>query len=241
MADIDGMDSKDSTDKACNTGKTLSMNTFGGGRIIRARKPFLTSIAAQLTMSQAVQRGMTVEEIQGYLEGAFSTLLGMRKREMEELSVSRRDGGGISLFFPGFHPSFKDKLGKEGLEGEDFDASLSTPNSAFPAISPTISPADSIQEDKVICLECGKEFKQLTQKHLFLHGLSPKEYKQKHGMRLKTSLMAKSLSAARSEAAKARGVPENLKAFQEERRRKKVVEGGKVPMDGEAMGGDDGK
>ena len=217
MADIDGMDS---TDKTCKPHETLrsAFEAFNGSRI-RARKLFLTSIAAQLTMSQAVQRAMTVEEIQGYLEGTFSTLLGMRKREveigMEEISDRARVAGsslGALIASAGFRFPFEGgDEENDGLEG----------GAAGSSFSPAISPADSIQEDKVICLECGKEFKQLTQKHLSLHSLSPKEYRQKHGMRLKTSLMAKSLSAARSEAAKARGVPENLKAFQEKRSQEK--------------------
>ena len=44
-----------------------------------------------------------------------------------------------------------------------------------------LSPADSIQNDKVICLECGAEMKQLTSKHLVSHGMNPKEYKKKYG------------------------------------------------------------
>jgi len=44
---------------------------------------------------------------------------------------------------------------------------------------PVLSPADSIQNDKVICLECGKEMRQLTQKHLVFHGMNQKEYRKK--------------------------------------------------------------
>ncbi|MGA3115855.1 MAG: MucR family transcriptional regulator, partial [Syntrophobacteraceae bacterium] len=43
-----------------------------------------------------------------------------------------------------------------------------------------ITPESSIQNDKVICLECGAEMKQLTQKHLTSHGISSKEYKKKY-------------------------------------------------------------
>jgi len=42
-----------------------------------------------------------------------------------------------------------------------------------------LSPADSIQNDKVICLECGSEMRQLTQKHLVFHGMNQKEYRKK--------------------------------------------------------------
>ncbi|MGQ9654863.1 MAG: MucR family transcriptional regulator [Thermodesulfobacteriota bacterium] len=73
-----------------------------------------------------------------------------------------------------------------------------------------ISGLDSIQRNKVICLECGKEFKQLSGKHLGLHGLSPKEYKKKHGIPLRQSLSARTLSARRRRIAKERGLGEKL-------------------------------
>ncbi len=82
-----------------------------------------------------------------------------------------------------------------------------------PAKAP--KPEDSIQNDKVICLECGSEFRQLTKLHMISHGLSVKEYKKKYGFSAGTALSAKSLSKARSKAAKKRGVPENLKKYME--------------------------
>jgi predicted transcriptional regulator len=84
-----------------------------------------------------------------------------------------------------------------------------------------IKAQDSIQNDKIICLECGMEFRQLTAKHLISHGLTPREYKQKYGFALKTPLSAKSLTKARSRAAKKRGLPESLVRYQRERRRVK--------------------
>ena len=42
----------------------------------------------------------------------------------------------------------------------------------------------SIQRNEVICLECGKGFKQLSKPHLGSHGLTTKEYKEKHGIPL---------------------------------------------------------
>jgi predicted transcriptional regulator len=74
----------------------------------------------------------------------------------------------------------------------------------------TLAPKDSIQESKVICLECGAEMRQLTSKHLVSHGMSQKEYKKKYGFSMRTPLSAKSLTKARSKAAKKRGLPENL-------------------------------
>ncbi len=86
-----------------------------------------------------------------------------------------------------------------------------------------IHPKESIQDDRVICLECGATMKQLTAKHLGSHDLTIREYKQKWGFPLKQSLSAKSLSKARSKAAKKRGLPENLVKYREERKMKKLT------------------
>ena len=43
--------------------------------------------------------------------------------------------------------------------------------------------------------------------------MSPKEYKKKYGFTMKTPLSAKSVTKARSKAAKKRGLPENLKKY----------------------------
>jgi predicted transcriptional regulator len=85
-----------------------------------------------------------------------------------------------------------------------------------------VNPKDSIQEEKIICLECGTEMRQLTAKHLGSHDLSPREYKRKWGFPLTQSLSAKALSKARSKAARKRGLPENLRKFQEERKQRKL-------------------
>ena len=99
-------------------------------------------------------------------------------------------------------------------------------------------PRESIQDDKIVCLECGTEMRQLTTKHLSSHDLNPREYKQKWGFSLKQPLSAKSLTKARSKAAKKRGLPENLVKFLEERRRKKVEA---APASGSATGQKEGR
>jgi len=86
-----------------------------------------------------------------------------------------------------------------------------------------LSPKDSVLENKVICLECGAEMRQLTIKHLSSHEMNLKQYKKKYGFTMKTPLSAKSLTKARSKAAKKRGLPENLKKAIEARREKKAA------------------
>ncbi len=59
--------------------------------------------------------------------------------------------------------------------------------------APAVDPKNSITETYAICLECGKKFKVIGNRHLKSHGLSVKEYKEKWGLKKGTSLAAKSL------------------------------------------------
>jgi len=86
---------------------------------------------------------------------------------------------------------------------------------------PAVAPEKSIQKNKIICLECGQEFKMLSPKHLRSHGLSGREYRQKYGFSLRQPLCAKGLSERRKKAGKDRGLPENLRKAIESRKKKK--------------------
>jgi predicted transcriptional regulator len=55
----------------------------------------------------------------------------------------------------------------------------------------------SIKERSVTCLECGKIFKILSAKHLALHGLDAKSYREKWGLKKGTALAAKVLQRDR--------------------------------------------
>jgi predicted transcriptional regulator len=91
-----------------------------------------------------------------------------------------------------------------------------------PEEKPALTPENSIQDDKVICLECGKEMRQLKTNHLISHGLSLKEYKKKYGFAIGTPLAAKSFIEALSKAPKKRGLPEKLTQLNEPRRKEKT-------------------
>jgi predicted transcriptional regulator len=77
--------------------------------------------------------------------------------------------------------------------------------------NPVIDPKKSIQKNKIVCLECGQEFKMLSPKHLKSHGLTSKEYRKKHGFSARQPLCAKALSERRSQSGKERGLPDNLR------------------------------
>ena len=60
------------------------------------------------------------------------------------------------------------------------DASLESGEGAVEeAVS--LDPKKAVKEKTITCLECGKSFKVITKKHLASHGLTPEEYKAKHG------------------------------------------------------------
>ena len=85
-----------------------------------------------------------------------------------------------------------------------------------------LSPEKSLLKNKVICIECGQEFKMLSPKHLKSHGLTSREYRVKHGFSLRQPLCAKSLSDRRKKAGKARGLPDNLRKAIEQRKIRKT-------------------
>jgi predicted transcriptional regulator len=90
---------------------------------------------------------------------------------------------------------------------------------ADPETSQVMKPQDSIQRNRVICLECNKEFKLLSNRHLALHNLTSRDYKLKYGLPLRQPLSAKSLTQARRKIAKEKGLGAKLVAYR--RRRKK--------------------
>jgi predicted transcriptional regulator len=63
--------------------------------------------------------------------------------------------------------------------------------------APVIESKKSIKEKSITCLECGKVFKLLTKKHLATHGLDADAYREKWGLKPKTSLVAKGLQRER--------------------------------------------
>ena len=91
------------------------------------------------------------------------------------------------------------------------DAEISGQATESDESKPSMEPKRSIQRNKVVCLECGQEFKMLSPKHLKSHGLTSKEYRKKYGFSARQPLCAKSLSERRSKSGKERGLPDNLR------------------------------
>ncbi len=62
---------------------------------------------------------------------------------------------------------------------------------------PVLTPAKSIKEKSITCLECGKSFKLITKKHLARHGLDADAYRRKWGIKSGTPLVCKSIQRVR--------------------------------------------
>lgn len=110
---------------------------------------------------------------------------------------------------------------KEGrsIEPREISAEMKAPA----AVEASSDPRLSIQEERVICLECGAEFRQLTANHLRTHHLTPRDYKRKWGFPLKQPLAAKKLTRLRSRSAKQRGLPLKLRQYLDDQHNRKTA------------------
>ncbi|MBU0485393.1 MAG: MucR family transcriptional regulator [Proteobacteria bacterium] len=114
----------------------------------------------------------------------------------------------------------------QGLQADEIKGMPCLTEGADLAKVTDVTPEKSIQKNKIVCLECGQEFRMLSPKHLKSHGLTGREYRTKWGFSLRQPLCAKSLSDRRKKAGKARGLPDNLKKAIA--KRKKVGKAAKV-------------
>jgi predicted transcriptional regulator len=152
----------------------------------------LLELSVDIVQAHASIGKMSGEEVESALIKTYNALHRMRRAEEEGRTVALDD-----------NPSQR---------------SFQNPGTATPD---KIDSHASIQEDRVICLECGAEFRQLTSNHLKTHQLSPREYKRKWGFPLKQPLAAKVLTSLRSNSAKKRGLPQKLQQYLDDQRQKK--------------------
>ena len=59
------------------------------------------------------------------------------------------------------------------------------------------APDKAIREGSIVCLECGKEYKIITSRHLARHGMTPDQYREKYGYPRSQPLIARSLARDR--------------------------------------------
>jgi predicted transcriptional regulator len=115
------------------------------------------------------------------------------------------------------------QLSAQPMSTDDICASIKSIHATLSSLEikqdmPSPSPRDSIRKDSVICLECGRSFRLLSNKHLNMHGLTPRAYKIKYKIPLTQPLSSKMLTKMRRAQSKARGHGEALAAWRADRR-----------------------
>jgi len=80
------------------------------------------------------------------------------------------------------------------------------------------NPLKSIQRNQIVCLESGKAYKLLSNRHLALYSLTPREYKKKWGIPMTTPLSARTLTNRRRKLAKDLGMGKQLAEWRAQRK-----------------------
>lgn len=99
----------------------------------------------------------------------------------------------------------------------DVHAALSNTTAPAPAAvvvekpKPAVSVRKSVQDDQIICLECGGAFKSLKRHLMTHHNLSPEEYREKWDLPVDYPMVAPAYAEARSRLAKEMGLGQRRK------------------------------
>lgn len=99
-------------------------------------------------------------------------------------------------------------LSGEGASSAEFEV-LSEAAKETTGPKPAVPIEESIQDDFIVCLECGKRFRTLKAHLRRAHGLSPAVYCDRFGLDLKKySLVSRNYSEQRRQLAKEKGLGE---------------------------------
>jgi len=108
-------------------------------------------------------------------------------------------------------------VGDLGTLISDVHTALSNTSSPAPAVSvvekqkPAIAVRKSVQDDQIICLECGGAFKSLKRHLMTHHSLAPEEYRDKWDLPVDYPMVAPAYAEARSRLAKEMGLGQRRK------------------------------
>ena len=116
---------------------------------------------------------------------------------------------GLQTVFQALREIQQIRNGLDASESDDSDDSLSYLRQ---------NPLRSIQRNQIICLESGKPYKLLSNRHLALYGMTPREYKKKWGIPMTMSLSARSLTNRRRKLAKELGMGKQLAEWRAQRK-----------------------
>lgn len=166
----------------------------------------LTEMTVDILTAQLSHRDMSADEIVDVLNNTFCALRALKDME------TRRELQGSEAEAPVTPAESKTLPLSELVRSESEEEQT-------PKASTEMRPMDSIQQDRIICLECGQRFRQISHTHLSIHGLTPREYRKKYRLLAKQPLTARSLTEKRKQRAKETGLGEKLKILREAKRR----------------------
>ncbi len=99
----------------------------------------------------------------------------------------------------------------------DVHSALSNTSSPAPVVSvvekqkPAVAVRKSVQDDHIVCLECGGAFKSLKRHLMTHHNLGPEEYRDKWDLPMDYPMVAPAYAEARSRLAKEMGLGQRRK------------------------------
>ena len=176
----------------------------------------LTEMSVEIITAQLSNRDMSPEEVAEVLRNTFSVLKHLKEMEVRrdyqavEAEPAPRSAETRTHPFPELHQV---EVAESPVSAPATPPEVEEPSTE--AKPPAMDPMDSIREEKIVCLECGKEFKQISHTHLKSHGLTPKEYRKKYLLPAKQPLTARSLSEKRKLKAREIGLGGRLKRLRE--------------------------
>ncbi|MGO9021412.1 MAG: MucR family transcriptional regulator [Syntrophobacteraceae bacterium] len=146
----------------------------------------IIELVAEIVSGQSSQRTLSGEEITSLVNDTYHALKRIERLEQGEIGLPD-DSQADNRF----------------MEADQERAN----------ISPAIDPRDSIRDNEIVCLECGRAYRQITHTHLRReHGLSPEEYRRKHSISAQQPLAARSVTVRRKTFAREQNIGEKLKA-----------------------------
>lgn len=99
----------------------------------------------------------------------------------------------------------------------DIHQALSNTSSPAPVVAvvekpkPAVAVRKSVQDDHIVCLECGGSFKSLKRHLMTHHSLGPEEYREKWDLATDYPMVAPAYAEARSRLAKEMGLGQRRK------------------------------
>jgi predicted transcriptional regulator len=92
------------------------------------------------------------------------------------------------------------------LSGSDASGGRAGQEAAIETFEPAVSVRSSVKQDHLICLQCGTKVKTLRRHLMSAHGIDPRAYRERFGLKKEYPLVAPEYSAKRSEMAKTLGL-----------------------------------